>query len=109
MRFRCSIVKTNRVVKLEILDPGGDDLTGLSADAFVTLLDGAKYATTLFTIDGVRRIMAWGKLTGECRSGTYFYCQHSIILRELTDACFRSTVESLLESGGFDDVFVKQI
>jgi hypothetical protein len=93
---------------IELLDPGGDDLYGLSCDMFVRFPTRGTYAGTLFTPEGIVHVMdKWGQ-TGECAHGSYFYCLPDLlVVRRLDETIVRSAIDELLENGVFEQIFVK--
>jgi len=92
---------------LEILDTGQDPLSGKSADAFVHFENGASYAVTLFTLEGIRMIMEKDVQTGECAGGAYFTCVDLLVLKQIDADHFRLAVDDLLKSGEFESVFIR--
>lgn len=92
---------------VELLDPGGDDLTGKSCDAFVRFDDGSLYAVTLFTLEGIALIMEAKRGTSEFAGGAYFWCSDQLILRKLDEQHLRAAVEDSLAYGSFESIFVR--
>jgi hypothetical protein len=92
---------------VELLDPGGDELTGKSCDAFVRFEDGSSYAVTVFTLDGIAQIMKDKERTTEFARGAYFWCSDLLILRTLDEEHLRAAVEDSLADGSFESIFTR--
>ncbi|MFI5560737.1 hypothetical protein ACIA2T_15795 [Amycolatopsis japonica] len=51
-------------------------------DVEVRLPDGSRWSATMFTVAEVERLMEHWAQTGECGSGSYFWCSDGVIVRE---------------------------
>ncbi|WP_194818839.1 hypothetical protein [Nocardia sp. XZ_19_385] len=53
-----------------------------NVDVEVRLPDGSRWSATMFTVAEIVRLMARWSETGECVSGSYFWCGDGVIVRE---------------------------
>lgn len=76
-----------------------------SVDVFVTFTgSGTTYRATFYTFAKVLGLMEEYRTTGQNCNGLYFVPPSWILLKELSEATIRLTVEGLME-GGFGWVF----
>ncbi|QFG21111.1 hypothetical protein [Actinomadura sp. WMMB 499] len=86
----------------ELLIPqweGHDPLTQQEADATIILPDGSRYYGTFMTPDAITAVMQRWQSTGECLSGSYFWCTDLIIIHRPGIPAIVEAVRDLIDSG----------
>ena len=84
---------------------GDPDPVDDNVDVEVRFLDGARWGATFYTPDNLKTLLARWQLTGEYRSGLYFWANWTIIVRRLDRETIEATVEGLLEDDEFESAF----
>ena len=64
---------------------------------FYVFKDGIKYFCWAFTLEGVRKIIAKNKLTGENANGVYFWATNSFILENITIDNIIAAITDIIE------------
>ncbi len=96
---------TNTAYRLEIVGEGQINPSNDNVDVWVYTEDGSRYSATFFTVRNIETLMDRWRESGECAGGTYFWCIDAIIVRELSEATIRSTVDDLFANGEFYKAF----
>lgn len=85
----------------------GDKYDNDNTDVIVTLDDKCRYIATFFTYKNIENIRNKNKKTGECNSGKYFWASDMIIVEKTDRLTIEETIEFLISSDEFKQVFRK--
>lgn len=100
-------MKNKNQYSIELLSPIADIQLEQNVDVIVKFEDGEQFSATFFTIDNIKALMNSYSTTGECHRGLYFWCVNMIIVRELSRRSVEETIQSLIDSEEFEQVFSK--
>jgi hypothetical protein len=76
-----------------------------NVDVEVVLQNQTRWAATVFTPDGIERLLMRYAETGECLDGRYVWAKNMIIARDLSDETLEDVVADLIASGEFRQAF----
>ncbi|MFE6615893.1 hypothetical protein [Amycolatopsis sp. NPDC057786] len=78
----CYRIRTTSFDVGYIIGDGEDPEQVANVDVEVRLPDGSRWSATMFTVAELERLMERWAQTGECGSGSYFWCSDGVIVRK---------------------------
>ena len=95
---------TDCTVRIVTGESPPDELDG-NVDVTIEFRSGMTYVAQFFSLENISSLMQRWEQSGECASGLYFWAKHAIIVRRLTDDVICETIQSLIASGEFVQLF----
>lgn len=90
MKYKISAICTFELI---------EDTKDFNVDVYIIFENDTWYCPTFFTLDNIRNIMNYHKISGESASGTYLWSSDMVIVKEITKEVIQITVEDLIQDG----------
>ena len=84
-----------------------EDKLNSNIDVEVELDTHERFAFTAFTIKNVQELISQYEVTGECLSGSYFWSEGFILVKEISRDCIDKVVVDLIATGEFKSAMIK--
>ena len=85
----------------------GESEVNDNSDVVVTMQNGEKYISTLFTYENIMHLKENYKKSGECLSGKYFWASDMLIVERINRKEIEELIQHLIEENEFEVIFRK--